>query len=85
MNIHKNKNTVIEEVNGKNIIINLDNGGFFQINEIGLEIWNAIYENMDKNELIEIFNQKYKNENVEKDCLDFLKKLDERKLISFSD
>lgn len=85
MNIHKNKNTVIEEVNGKNIIINLDNGGFFQINEIGLEIWNAIYENIDKNELIKIFNQKYKNENVEKDCLDFLKKLDERKLISFSD
>ena len=85
MNIHKNKNTVIEEVNGKNIIIILDNGGFFQINEIGLEIWNAIYENIDKNELIKIFNQKYKNENVEKDCLDFLKKLDERKLISFSD
>ena len=74
MNIHKNKNTVIEEVNGKNIIINLDNGGFFQINEIGLEIWNAIYENIDKNELIKIFNQKYKNEIVEKDCLDFLKK-----------
>ena len=85
MNIHKNKNTVIEEVNGKNIIINLDNGGFFQINEIGLEIWNAISENINKGELIEIFNQKYKDENVEKDCLDFLDKLDKRKLISFSD
>tara|TARA_B100000674_G_C37784180_1_gene888614 strand:- start:399 stop:656 length:258 start_codon:yes stop_codon:yes gene_type:complete len=85
MNICKNKNTIIEKVNNKNILLNLDNGGFFELNDIGMEIWENISENITIEDLIKKLKEKYNNEGVEKDCLEFLEKLQKRKLISYRD
>jgi len=65
------------------VILNLDNGYYYSLNEVGTIIWESINRKMSLSEILCFLEEKYHlpKENLKKDLLELVKDLEKEKLI----
>ena len=83
-----NKNLEIDDtdLDGEKVMMNLDKGEYFMMNEVGSRIWDIIEQPINVRQVIETLYNEYEVD--EKTCMDtvieFLGRLDNADLISIS-
>lgn len=83
-----NKNLEIDDtdLDGEKVMMNLDKGEYFMMNEVGSRIWDIIEQPMNVRQVIDILREEYEVD--EETCMDtvieFLGRLDNADLISVS-
>ena len=89
-NIRKNENIASRVVDEQALVIMLENttsqGEKITIfNKTGTRIWDLIDENKDQSEIIKIISKEYDGQqsDIEKEVKEFLKNLEEKKLIYY--
>lgn len=73
----------VTELNGEKVMMNLDKGKYFMLNETGSVIWDAINEPKSISEIIESIINEYDidKETCESKVLEYLEKLNHEELI----
>lgn len=83
-----NKNLEIDDtdLDGEKVMMNLDKGEYFMMNEVGSRIWDIIEQPMNVRQVIETLRGEYEvDEEACKDTvIEFLGRLDNANLISIS-
>ena len=51
--------TVHRKLDNETVLLNLDNGQYYSINELGTRVWNAIPEDQSTEELVDTLLQEY--------------------------
>lgn len=84
--LKKSSKVMLESLNDKTVLIDLKNGGFFEINEVALELWNMIDGESSINEIIDKLSNRYSMDtSSEDDCNVFIKKMIDRELLIIAD
>ena len=82
------KNTEIDDtdLDGEKVMMNLDKGQYFMMNEVGSRIWEIISEPINVKEIINTLRNEYEvDEEICKDTvIEFLGRLDNADLISIN-
>ncbi|MDZ4992164.1 lasso peptide biosynthesis PqqD family chaperone [Clostridium perfringens] len=73
----------VTELNGEKVMMNLDKGKYFMLNETGSVIWDAINEPKSISEIIESIINEYDidKETCESKVLEYLEKLNHEELV----
>ena len=83
-----NKNLEIDDtdLDGEKVMMNLDKGQYFMMNEVGSRIWEIISEPINVKDIIETLRSEYEVDEETCKCtvIDFLTGLNHAKLISIS-
>lgn len=83
-----NKNLEIEDtdLDGEKVMMNLEKGEYFMMNEVGSRIWEIISKPINVKDIIETLRSEYEVDEETCKCtvIDFLIRLDHAKLISIS-
>jgi|SRR5271170_1658749 len=81
------KNQVSSELAGEAVILNVDRGVYFGLDEIGARIWSLIQEPKTVSEVRDILVEEYdvSSEQCEEDLLALIAKLSDEGLVSVSD
>ena len=83
-----NKNLEIEDtdLDGEKVMMNLERGEYFMMNEVGSRIWEIISKPINVKDIIETLRSEYEVDEETCKCtvIDFLTGLDHAKLISIS-
>ena len=83
-----NKNLEIEDtdLDGEKVMMNLEKGEYFMMNEVGSRIWEIISKPINVKDIIETLRSEYEVDEETCKCtvIDFLTGLDHAKLISIS-
>lgn len=71
------------EVDGEAVLVSVDSGKYYGMDEVGTEIWNRIQEPCKVADLIGLMKNEYEDESgaIELDVLAFLSQLADEKLI----
>ena len=79
--------TLSATVDNEAVVLGIESGNYFGLNEIGSEIWNRIADPVSVKALISALSDKYTGdtESIRKDILDFLSTLHEKGLIRIVD
>jgi len=80
--IDKN-NITYRVIDGEAVILNLDKGYYYSLNEVGTRIWEAIDKKKSLNEVLNSLKEKYQlpEKQLEGDLLGLIKDLEKEKLI----
>ena len=72
-----------QEVDGEMVLLDMNSENYFGLNEIGTDIWQAMQEKRFLQNVYESLLEQYEVEPevLEKDLLDFVKKLEESGLV----
>lgn len=81
----RSKEVVIEKVQDKYVLLQLENGAFFELNDTAEIIWNELAEPVIVEDLISSLKKRFSSEILEEDCIIFLKKLMDKKLVKLVD
>ena len=83
-NIKLRADIIVEELDGKLVVLSLDKGVFFEINESGNEIIKLIKLGLDYKNIIKEFKKIYKisHEDAESDIEKFLNQLETRSILT---
>ena len=70
-------------INGETVILNLDNGYYYNLDGAGTDIWQAIDQGLTLDEILELLKKEYGAPEtiLKKDMLEFIKNLEQKKLI----
>ena len=70
-------------IDGEAVILNLDNGYYYSLNEVGTRIWEAIDKKKSLNKILDSFKEEYQvpAEQLKNDLLGLIKDLEKEKLI----
>lgn len=83
-----NKNLEIDDtdLDGEKVMMNLDRGQYFMMNEVGSRIWDIIEKPMNVRQVIETLRGEYQvdEETCKDTVIEFLGRLDNADLISVS-
>ena len=83
-----NKNLEIDDtdLDGEKVMMNLDKGEYFMINEVGSRIWEIISEPINVKEIISTLRNEYEvdEETCKDTVIEFLGRLDNADLISIN-
>ena len=83
-----NKNLEIDDtdLDGEKVMMNLERGEYFMMNEVGSRIWEIISKPINVKNIIETLRSEYEvdEETCKFTVIDFLIRLDHAKLISIS-
>ena len=83
-NIQKNPKCITTNIEDKLIVLEFESGIYFELNRVGMIIWDLIDDHQTSDEIIQILNDKFNNSNGIKDSVEeFLNNCNEKKLISF--
>jgi hypothetical protein len=82
MKIHINKSVISKSIDDTEMILSVETGTYYELNESGSLVWSILKNNnFSKDELIEELNLLYKDESI--DINEFLDDLKKSKLIEF--
>ena len=75
---------ISEIIEGEVIILNLERGSYFSLNESGMVIWQAIRDGLGRDDMLRLLAQRYACDHatLEEDLAQLLKTLEEEQLIS---
>ncbi|HEX3010407.1 MAG TPA: lasso peptide biosynthesis PqqD family chaperone [Syntrophomonadaceae bacterium] len=81
--ISKTEGVVLAELDGKVVMMSIENGQYYGLDEVGSIIWEMMSEPVQVKNVINRLMQEYEvtREECEKDVMAFLEKLHEKKLI----
>ncbi|HEX3012545.1 MAG TPA: lasso peptide biosynthesis PqqD family chaperone [Syntrophomonadaceae bacterium] len=81
--ISKTEGVVLAELDGKVVMMSIENGQYYGLDEVGSIIWDMMSEPVQVKNVIDRLMQEYEvtREECEKDVMAFLEKLYEKKLI----
>lgn len=83
-----NKNLEIDDtdLDGEKVMMNLDKGEYFMMNEVGSRIWEIINESINVKGIIETLRSEYEvdEETCKDTVIEFLGRLNDAELISIS-
>ena len=83
-----NKNLEIDDtdLDGEKVMMNLDKGEYFMMNEVGSRIWEIISEPINVKEIISTLRNEYEvdEETCKETVIEFLGRLDNADLISIN-
>ncbi|MGE5458834.1 MAG: lasso peptide biosynthesis PqqD family chaperone [Methanobacterium sp.] len=81
--ISKTEELVLAELDGKVVMMSIENGQYYGLDEVGSIIWEMMNEPVQVKDVIARLVQEYEvtQEECEKDVLAFLKKMHDKKLI----
>ena len=83
-----NKNLEIDDtdLDGEKVMMNLDKGEYFMMNEVGSRIWEIINESINVRGIIETLRSEYEvdEETCKDTVIEFLGRLNDAELISIS-
>jgi hypothetical protein len=84
--VNQSKNIDATDLNGEKVMMNLDMGKYFALNEVGSRIWEIIHEPITAQGVIDILLQEYEVEYeiCKKNVLEFIGRLNDDKLICIS-
>ena len=84
--ITKNQEIDDTDLDGEKVMMNLDKGQYFMMNEVGSRIWEIISKPINVKNIIETLRSEYEVDEETCKCtvIDFLIRLDHAKLISIS-
>lgn len=83
-NIQKNPECITTSIEDKLIILEFKSGVYFELNQIGMMIWDLIDQHKSSDEIIDTLEKKFKNVTSIKDSVEnFLHDCNKKKLISF--
>ena len=83
-NIQKNPNCITTSIEDKLIILEFNSGIYFELNHIGMIIWDLIDEYNTSDQIINNLRSKFNNSSDINDSVKlFLQNCKDRKLISF--
>lgn len=84
--IEKNHEIDDTDIDGEKVMMDLDKGEYFMMNEVGSRIWDIIDKPIKVNKLIEILLEEYevKYEECEEAVIGFLEKLNCTELININ-
>ncbi len=83
-NIKLREDIIVEELDGKLVVLSLDKGVFFEINESGNEIIKLIKLGLDYKNIVKEFKKVYgiSHKDAESDIGDFLNQLETRSILT---
>lgn len=78
------ENVLFQEVGDEAVLLSLDKGHYFGLDEIGTHIWNLIKEKKNAEEIIAVITEEYdvEAEQFKQDLDDFVTELQESGLIT---
>lgn len=81
--ISKNNDVVLAELDGKVVMMSIENGQYYGLDEIGSAIWEMIGEPVTVNQIVSGLLTEYdvEQEQCENDVIKFLNRLFRKKLI----
>lgn len=81
--IKKNEDMVSADLNGMIVMMSIDNGEYYGLNEVATVIWDRIEKSLSVEELVEELMEEFNvsQEQCEVDVIGFLEKLHEKNLI----
>lgn len=81
--VNQNKSIDATDLNGEKVMMNLDKGKYFALNEVGSRIWEIVHEPITVEEVIDILLQEYDVDYkmCEENVLMFLGRLKDDELI----
>jgi hypothetical protein len=81
------KDHLFSDLNGEGVILNLKNGKYYGLNQVGLSIWSAIQKPSTFQEILDLLLREYEvdNEICSQEIISFLKKMADESLLEFSD
>ena len=83
-NIKKNPKCITTSIEDKLIILEFNSGIYFELNQIGMMIWELIDSFKSSKEIIDILSKEFENTaDIEKSVEKFLIDCSKKKLISF--
>lgn len=83
-NIKKNPKCITTSIEDKLIILEFNSGIYFELNQIGMMIWDLIDSFKSSKEIIDILSKEFENKaDIEKSVEKFLTDCSKKKLISF--
>jgi len=84
--VSRQKDVVIAELDGKTVMMSLENGEYYGLDEVASAIWNGIEKPVTVSNLVNTLVKAYKVsvEQCQTDVLEFLEKLYNKQLIEIS-
>lgn len=84
--VSRQKDVVIAELDGKTVMMSLENGEYYGLDEVASAIWNGIENPVTVSNLVNTLVKEYKVsvEQCQTDVLEFLEKLYNKQLIEIS-
>ena len=84
--VQVNEDAVFRELDGEAVILNLETGIYFGLNETGTRIWNLIVEHGSLQSVLDVMAEEYDapRTSLENDVLQLAAKLCEKGLVSAS-
>ena len=81
--VEANKDLMMADLEGEAVLLNIQTGRYFGLNEVGTSIWALISEPRTVADLIEALRKEYKVASgmLNKDVMSFLESMEERSLI----
>ncbi len=81
--IEKSSNSIESSIDGEVVLLNLDNNEYYSMDQVGSDIWKILDEPHQLEEIISRLQEKYDvdRETCMKDITEFLKQLEEKKII----
>lgn len=80
------ENQVSSDLDGESVVLDLDQGIYYGMNELGSRVWQIIQNPVSVQEIIVTVQDEYEvdRERCKQDILSFLNQLDEQNLITIS-
>jgi hypothetical protein len=84
--IQRNSNLVTSKIDGEIVMMSIDNGEYYGLDEVGSRIWELIKTPVVVEELISILTDEFEVErnNCIQDTMEFLEDLSKKKLLIIS-
>jgi hypothetical protein len=84
--VQRNSNLVTSKIDGEIVMMSIDNGEYYGLDEVGSRIWELIESPIVVEELIRILTDEFEvqRNNCIQDTMDFLEDLSEKKLLIIS-
>lgn len=81
--IIRKKDIIVAELDQKAVMMSMENGKYYGLDEVASDIWNIIENKIKVLDLVSILTEKYSisKENCTNDVLDFLHELHRKNLI----
>jgi len=78
MLLHKSKEVVTHYENGGCVILNMENGNFYGVHDLSLQIWDMLDEVIDSNEIVDRIAMMYDGipkEEISEDINEFINEM----------
>ena len=78
-----NDKIITRQLQGETVLLNMENGDYFTLNQMGTEIFSCISEGMDTEEIIEYLLENYEAgyDRVRKDVVSLIDEMKEKNII----